>query len=65
MAGNSVATCRDAIPVLKRFSGGGTVIVDKNTVFTTFICNVVRLDHYAIAALQCVVFTRLSLSITI
>ncbi|KAJ0399874.1 hypothetical protein ATCC90586_004450 [Pythium insidiosum] len=31
---------RDGIPVLKRFSGGGTVIVDHNTVFTTFICNV-------------------------
>ena len=30
---------RDKIPVLKRFSGGGTVIVDHNTVFTTFICN--------------------------
>ncbi|ETN21997.1 hypothetical protein PPTG_02058 [Phytophthora nicotianae INRA-310] len=29
---------RDGIPVLKRFSGGGTVIVDHNTVFTTFIC---------------------------
>jgi hypothetical protein len=28
--------------VLKRFSGGGTVIVDHNTIFTTFICNVVR-----------------------
>lgn len=26
------------IPVLKRFSGGGTVIVDHNTLFVTFIC---------------------------
>ncbi len=26
------------IPVIKRFSGGGTVIVDKETIFTTFIC---------------------------
>uniref|UniRef100_K3X3W5 BPL/LPL catalytic domain-containing protein n=1 Tax=Globisporangium ultimum (strain ATCC 200006 / CBS 805.95 / DAOM BR144) TaxID=431595 RepID=K3X3W5_GLOUD len=34
------AVKRDGIPVLKRFSGGGTVIVDHNTVFTTFICNV-------------------------
>lgn len=41
IAGDSFATCSDTIPVLKRFSGGGTVIVDKNTVFTTFICNVV------------------------
>lgn len=27
------------IPVLRRFSGGGTVIVDENTLFVTFICN--------------------------
>lgn len=40
--------CRDGIPVLKRFSGGGTVIVDHNTVFTTFICNVVRADTNAL-----------------
>ncbi|KAG7380121.1 hypothetical protein PHYBOEH_011580 [Phytophthora boehmeriae] len=33
------AVKRDGIPVLKRFSGGGTVIVDHSTVFTTFICN--------------------------
>jgi len=26
------------IPLIKRFSGGGTVIVDENTVFVTFIC---------------------------
>ncbi|KAG7385536.1 hypothetical protein PHYPSEUDO_001301 [Phytophthora pseudosyringae] len=32
------AVKRDGIPVLKRFTGGGTVIVDHNTVFTTFIC---------------------------
>ncbi|CAH0481704.1 unnamed protein product [Peronospora belbahrii] len=32
------AVKRDNIPVLKRFSGGGTVIVDHNTIFTTFIC---------------------------
>ncbi|KAI4340147.1 hypothetical protein MLD38_025012 [Melastoma candidum] len=30
---------RDQVPVIKRFSGGGTVIVDKDTVFVTFICN--------------------------
>jgi len=28
---------RDNIPVIKRFSGGGTVIVDSNTLFATFI----------------------------
>jgi lipoate---protein ligase len=28
-----------SIPLLRRFSGGGTVIVDENTVFVTFICN--------------------------
>lgn len=27
-----------AIPLIKRFSGGGTVIVDENTLFITFIC---------------------------
>ncbi len=29
---------QDQIPVIKRFSGGGTVIVDENTLFVTFIC---------------------------
>lgn len=27
------------VPVIRRFSGGGTVIVDENTQFVTFICN--------------------------
>lgn len=27
------------IPVIRRFSGGGTVVVDADTLFTTFICN--------------------------
>lgn len=27
------------IPVIRRFSGGGTVFVDKDTVFATWICN--------------------------
>lgn len=30
---------RDKIPVVRRFSGGGTVIVDHGTVFVSFICN--------------------------
>ncbi|XP_077224435.1 biotin/lipoate A/B protein ligase family isoform X2 [Tasmannia lanceolata] len=30
---------RDRIPVIRRFTGGGTVIVDGGTVFVTFICN--------------------------
>lgn len=30
---------QESIPVIKRFSGGGTVIVDENTLFITFICN--------------------------
>jgi lipoate---protein ligase len=29
---------QDAIPLIRRFSGGGTVIVDENTLFVTFIC---------------------------
>lgn len=33
----------DSISILRRFSGGGTVIVDENTVFITFICN--KADH--------------------
>ncbi|MBM3208393.1 MAG: lipoate--protein ligase family protein [Chlamydiae bacterium] len=28
---------KDSIPIIKRFSGGGTVIVDTNTIFVTFI----------------------------
>jgi lipoate-protein ligase A len=28
---------KDGIPLIKRFSGGGTVIVDENTLFITFI----------------------------
>lgn len=27
-----------SIPVIKRFSGGGTVVVDQDTLFVTFIC---------------------------
>lgn len=27
------------IPVIRRFSGGGTVLIDENTWFVTFICN--------------------------
>ncbi|ETV94887.1 hypothetical protein H310_11542 [Aphanomyces invadans] len=33
------AVARDKIPVIKRFSGGGTVVVDNSTVFTTFVIN--------------------------
>ena len=31
---------RDNIDVIRRFTGGGTVVVDENTFFVTFICNV-------------------------
>ncbi|MCP5469009.1 MAG: lipoate--protein ligase family protein [Chlamydiales bacterium] len=27
------------LPIIKRFSGGGTVVIDPDTVFVTFICN--------------------------
>lgn len=27
------------LPIIKRYSGGGTVVVDKNTLFISFICN--------------------------
>jgi len=29
----------DGIPVIRRFTGGGTVIVDPGTIFVTLICN--------------------------
>jgi lipoate---protein ligase len=29
---------QDLIPLVKRFSGGGTVVVDENTLFLTFVC---------------------------
>lgn len=38
---------RDKIPVIKRFSGGGTVIVDENTLFITFI---MAKDHFPVHA---------------
>ena len=31
---------RDNIQVLRRFTGGGTVVVDDSTIFTSFIMNV-------------------------
>ncbi|CAM9154113.1 unnamed protein product, partial [Ectocarpus fasciculatus] len=30
---------RDKVPVIRRYTGGGTVVVDDNTVFVTFIMN--------------------------
>ena len=30
---------KDEIPLIKRYSGGGTVFVDKGTRFISFICN--------------------------
>ncbi|CAK7327965.1 unnamed protein product [Dovyalis caffra] len=30
---------RDEVPVIRRFTGGGTVIVDQGTIFVTLICN--------------------------
>jgi lipoate-protein ligase A len=35
---------QDGIPLIKRFSGGGTVIVDENTLFITLICHKKVLD---------------------
>ncbi len=35
---------KDRIPVIKRFSGGGTVVVDENTLFVTFILGKEHLD---------------------
>ncbi|KAK7340559.1 hypothetical protein VNO77_21266 [Canavalia gladiata] len=30
---------RDQIPIIRRFTGGGTVVVDHDTIFVTLICN--------------------------
>lgn len=30
---------QDEIPVIRRFTGGGTVVVDSGTIFVTLICN--------------------------
>ena len=35
----------DKIPLIKRFSGGGTVVVDENTIFTSFILDRGLLPH--------------------
>lgn len=41
-----VESAREArVPLIKRFTGGGTVIVDKNTVFVTMIMNQADLQH--------------------
>lgn len=36
---NSVRQTKNPLPVIRRFSGGGTVVVDQETLFVTFICN--------------------------
>ncbi len=33
---------QDKVPLVRRFSGGGTVIVDQDSLFVTFIMNTVR-----------------------
>lgn len=33
------------VPLIKRFTGGGTVVVDKNTVFVSMIMNQADLQH--------------------
>lgn len=43
---NLEAVHRDNIPLIKRFSGGGTVYVDENTLFVTFIC---QTDEFNVA----------------
>ena len=35
---NCSSAAQEGVPLIKRFSGGGTVIVDENTLFVTFIC---------------------------
>lgn len=38
---------RDNLQVIRRFTGGGTVIVDADTVFASLILNVRKLECYA------------------
>lgn len=40
---NLRAWSQNPVPVLRRFSGGGTVVVDENTLFATFIMNRVEI----------------------
>lgn len=62
------------IPVIRRFSGGGTVITDENTIFASLIGNEdflseykVRLDLYMVVGLciACLLLLRLILYIDI
>lgn len=41
---------QDPVPLIRRFSGGGTVYVDGNTHFITWICNV---DHIGVDCCPC------------
>ena len=36
---NQELLAKQPIPVIRRFSGGGTVVIDHNTLFITWICN--------------------------
>lgn len=36
---------RDHIPIIRRFTGGGTVVVDNGTIFVTLICNKDDVSH--------------------
>jgi lipoate-protein ligase A len=36
---HAAAAARDGVPLVRRFSGGGTVVVDAGTVFVSFVCN--------------------------
>lgn len=38
---------QDSIPLIKRFSGGGTVYIDPDTVFVTFICETATIPIHA------------------
>jgi lipoate---protein ligase len=44
---NIEAAKRDNIGVIRRFTGGGTVVVDENTFFVSFICNVSEVNIYS------------------
>lgn len=35
---------KQPVPLIRRFSGGGTVFVDRNTFFATWICNTFQFD---------------------
>jgi lipoate---protein ligase len=41
---NPIKMLEGPVPVIRRFSGGGTVFIDPHTIFTTWICNAAEMQ---------------------